>query len=246
MRRSKRYRYIYNGDAGPGEKLSSFRLVGGGNIHAEYHGVVALRVWLDDEVELTKYSCDSYSTTEDDRLIGEFDYDVMKWDGISESWKVLDVDVERIGDIELDQREYVRYLHHPKVVGRKYSESLLTEDNFEGAFRSVKFARGDRVINGFFTERILGEGTGDKEKDEWVGKFYSYTFKGRSFPDLFGTIFKYDEKLMGWTLLFEESIDEYLENRECGVVGSREDMDEDEFEECSIDFVMGENCDGNE
>lgn len=57
----KRYRYILNGRALPDRPLSDYRLIAANMIS---HSVTAIRVTLPDSVELTKYTCDPYSTTE--------------------------------------------------------------------------------------------------------------------------------------------------------------------------------------
>ena len=57
----KRYRYITTGIASPSDKLSTFRLVGGNQL---YGNLDAIRVTIPEDVELIKYDCDNYSTTE--------------------------------------------------------------------------------------------------------------------------------------------------------------------------------------
>lgn len=56
-----RCRYILSGVVNPTDKLSDFRLIGGNNIS---HSLTAIRVMIPDDVKLTKYSCDNYSTTD--------------------------------------------------------------------------------------------------------------------------------------------------------------------------------------
>lgn len=240
----KRYRYIKAVDAGSGEKLSSFRLIGGRHVKADHHGEVMLRVTLTDDVELVKYSCDCYSTTEDERLIGDFEFAILQWDGISERWKPLDIEVDRIGDIEFNQLEFQRYLHHPKVVERKRVERLLTMENFDQSFVEVEFSYGDRVVSGFYTDRIIDEFSGDEEKEAWLSSLHRYTYKGSTDYGFWGTLFVYKSKLNGGVLLLTEGIDELLEeNNFLFVKGNEYDSEdedaesEDEFNNYRLDYV---------
>ena len=75
MKRLKKYRYISCGIAKSTDKISDFRLIGGSQLFPE-EGVV-LRVVIPDDLKLSKYSCDSYSTTEDPRTLEELGCDVM-------------------------------------------------------------------------------------------------------------------------------------------------------------------------
>ena len=234
----KRYRYIKAVDAGPGAKLSSFRLIGGRHVKADHHGEVVLRIELTDDVALEKYSCDNYSTTEDVRLIGDFEYVILKWDGISERWKQLDVDVERIGDIEFSQLDYQRYLHHPKVVERKRLERLLTLKNFDTAFAKVEFSYGDRVVYGFYTDRIIDDFSGDEEKEAWLSSLHRYTYNGSDDYGFSGMLFTYDTKSNGGVVLLSESIDDLIEEEKfLFVTGNsyRLDKDDEDGEDYALD-----------
>lgn len=237
----KRYRYIKAVDAGPGEKLSSFRLIGGRHVKADHHGEVMLRVTLTDDVELVKYSCDCYSTTEDARLIGDFEFTILKWDGISERWKPLDIEVDRIGDIEFSQLDYQRYLHHPKVVERKRVERLLTMENFDQSFVEVEFSYEDRVVSGFYTDRIIDEFSGDDEKKSWLSSFHRYTYKGSTDYGFSGMLVVYNPTLNGGVLLLTESINDLMENEKfLFVTGNSYRMDDDdegEFNKYHLEYL---------
>jgi len=84
----KRYRYILNGVVLGEHKISDFRLIGGNNIKPSYDGASAIRVVIPNDLELTKWSCDSYSTTDDKRTIDELGYDVLIWYKKEKKWKI--------------------------------------------------------------------------------------------------------------------------------------------------------------
>lgn len=75
MKRLKKYRYIGCGIAKSTNKISDFRLIGGNQLSPEER--VVLRVVIPDDLKLSKYSCDNYSTTEDPRTLEELGCDVM-------------------------------------------------------------------------------------------------------------------------------------------------------------------------
>ena len=75
MKHLKKYRYISCGIAKSTDKISDFRLIGGNQLFPEER--VVLRVVIPDDLKLSKYSCDSYSTTEDSRTLEELGCDVM-------------------------------------------------------------------------------------------------------------------------------------------------------------------------
>lgn len=84
----KRYRYVLNGTALGKDKISDFRLIAGNNITSPYDGETALRVNIPDDLILTKYRCDPYSTTRDERTLEELGYDVLIWYQSEKKWKV--------------------------------------------------------------------------------------------------------------------------------------------------------------
>ena len=86
MAKRKRYRYVLNGMAMGGDKLSSFRLIASNKLNPSYEGCTALRVLIPDDVELEKWSCDPYSTTDDERTLDELGYDVMVFS--RDRWRV--------------------------------------------------------------------------------------------------------------------------------------------------------------
>lgn len=83
----KRYRYVLNGVALGEDKISDFRLIAGNNIKPSYDGQTALRVSIPNDLKLTKYSCDPYSTTEDERTLDELGYDILIWHEEKGKWK---------------------------------------------------------------------------------------------------------------------------------------------------------------
>lgn len=70
----KKYRYICCGTAKITDKISNFRLIGGNQLQNQSS---ILRVKIPNDLELVKYSCDNYSTTEDARTLEELGCDVM-------------------------------------------------------------------------------------------------------------------------------------------------------------------------
>ena len=84
----KKYRYILTGIVKGTDKISDFRLVSANNVKPYYHGSSALKVSIPSDLELTKYSCDSYSTTTDSRTLDELGYDVLIWNNVDKKWEV--------------------------------------------------------------------------------------------------------------------------------------------------------------
>lgn len=70
----KRYRYISCGAATHTDKISKFRLIGGNQL---IHKISVIRVEIPNDLKLTKYSCDNYSTTDDARTLDELGCDIM-------------------------------------------------------------------------------------------------------------------------------------------------------------------------
>jgi hypothetical protein len=87
-RRQTRYRYITNGTAVGTDPIKDFRLVGVTSKLEKYHGATALRVRIPHDLALTKYSCDSYSTTRDPRTLDELGYDFLVWDQPTNQWVI--------------------------------------------------------------------------------------------------------------------------------------------------------------
>lgn len=67
-------------------KISNFRLIAANNIKPSYNGESALRVNIPDDLNLEKLSCDSYSTTDDNRTLDELGYDIIIWDSKKNRW----------------------------------------------------------------------------------------------------------------------------------------------------------------
>lgn len=87
-RRQTRYRYITNGTAVGSDPIRDFRLIGGHNMSHHYHGDTALRVRIPHDLVLTKYSCDTYSTTRDPRTLDELGYDFLIRDETKKRWAI--------------------------------------------------------------------------------------------------------------------------------------------------------------
>jgi hypothetical protein len=83
----KKYRYILCGVVFGTDKISDFRLIGASNMKSDYKHV-AIRVNIPDDLKLEKWSCDSYSTTTDDRTLDELGYDLLIWHKKDKKWKI--------------------------------------------------------------------------------------------------------------------------------------------------------------
>ena len=70
----KRYRYITSGVVKATDKVSDYRLIG---INQVYGMSDFIRIEIPDDLKLEKWSCDCYSTTEDERTVAEFNPTVM-------------------------------------------------------------------------------------------------------------------------------------------------------------------------
>lgn len=85
-----RYRYITNSSCTPDSPISNFRLAS----HVEmshltlYAGRVFYRIEIPNDMQLTKYSCDNYSTTGDLRKIKDLNpvRIIVTWNG---RWRKL-------------------------------------------------------------------------------------------------------------------------------------------------------------
>ncbi|MCY7865942.1 hypothetical protein MOB78_12695 [Bacillus spizizenii] len=133
----KRYRYITNGLAIGENKLSDFRLIAANSIKPSYDGAAALRVNIPSDVELTKYSCDSYSTTEDERTLDELGYDILIWYQDKRKWKVHnEFKGTRLCDISLS-RQYLQLTYDPLFISRFVIQRYV-EKKIEGNFYLAK------------------------------------------------------------------------------------------------------------
>ncbi|MEC2463390.1 hypothetical protein P9X10_00565 [Bacillus cereus] len=83
-----KYRYILNGITLGTDPIGRFRLIAGNNIKPSYDGYIAIRVNIPENLKLEKWSCDPYSTTEDERTLEELGYDVLIWYEKERKWKV--------------------------------------------------------------------------------------------------------------------------------------------------------------
>lgn len=80
-----KYRYITCGTCKPSDPICHFRLISHryiGSVQKEA-GSIYIRVRIPDDLQLEKWSCDEYSTTEDTRSIKElgYNYVVTMWNG---------------------------------------------------------------------------------------------------------------------------------------------------------------------
>lgn len=74
----KRYRYISCGTAKNTDKISDFRLISGNQLkQTDGRLSSVIRVQIPSNMVLTKYSCDSYSTTDNTRTLEELGCDIM-------------------------------------------------------------------------------------------------------------------------------------------------------------------------
>ena len=111
----KRYRYITNGSCTPNESVSSYRLIGGNNIN---HHLDAIRIEIPDDMELEKWSCDSYSTTEDTRLIKDLNPCVLVrvnmkmtyFDDLQKAWLANKVEPYEFGQYMEQHHSYRMWL----------------------------------------------------------------------------------------------------------------------------------------
>jgi len=79
-----RYRYI-TANCKPDDKIYHFRMISHMKLKylTNYVGKIIYRIHIPEDLQLDKCSCEDFSTTEDQRLIKDFDYDVMvtMWNG---------------------------------------------------------------------------------------------------------------------------------------------------------------------
>lgn len=85
-KKRKRYRYILCGVVSEEDKISDFRLIAANNVKPNYNNFSAIKVEIPEDMKLEKWSCDPYSTTYDNRKIGELPYDVVIWDMKKQKW----------------------------------------------------------------------------------------------------------------------------------------------------------------
>lgn len=129
-----RYRYILCGIVNPTDKLSDFRLIGANNIR---HSTDAIRVELPNEVKLTKYSCDNYSTTDCDIQIKNLNPVVIcRMNGRMKQSKEL---TEQWLN-GLQPHEFLKGKYHVLNLG------VLSEEQYKWYWKNSKIAyRYDRV-----------------------------------------------------------------------------------------------------
>lgn len=117
-----RYRYILSRNCKPSDSICDFRLISHREIGAVAReaGRSFYRVCIPSDLQLEKYSCDPYATTNDTRTIGELGFDIIMtmWDG---SRKILPkgADVEAISK-EQFQKWRESLFKSPKTAYRPY------------------------------------------------------------------------------------------------------------------------------
>lgn len=79
-----KYRYV-TASCNPTDKICEFRLISHREINkgTNYPGKKIYRIKIPNDLQLKKWSCDTYATTEDTRTIEELGFDiiVIMWDG---------------------------------------------------------------------------------------------------------------------------------------------------------------------
>ena len=112
-----KYRYITSGGVRMSDRLCDYHLVGGRHAgHAE--SVMRVRV---DDVKLTKYSCDCYSTTTDKRTLRELGAELL----VRINWRY----VPRNDLIPEDDNEIILPNGLMESLGYRPAMRLLNEDN---------------------------------------------------------------------------------------------------------------------
>lgn len=72
------YRYITASSVKPSSRICDYKLIGGNQLsNDDGRDSIVIRVRVPDDMKIEKLSCDSYSTTEDERTIEELGYDIL-------------------------------------------------------------------------------------------------------------------------------------------------------------------------
>lgn len=166
MGNNKKYRYIWCGGCYIDDKISNYRLISSKTNSC-------IQVEIPDDMELNKYSCDSYSTTYDERLIKDLnpqaiiyvnnryeihnellEYKVCEW------WKFKDKYKDVLGELYKKYRnrntnfdkytseEYINYLEF--ILKNKYilNENILNDINNGGRVHFVvENITGKKICN---------------------------------------------------------------------------------------------------
>lgn len=89
LEKRKRYRYILTGNVYPDDPVCHFRLVAATNLRS-VSTYEMIRITIPDDMELSKLSCDAYSTTDDPRLLRELEATpLVKVNGVWKEFKDL-------------------------------------------------------------------------------------------------------------------------------------------------------------
>lgn len=76
----KRSRFILTGGIKLTDKILDYRLISPTTVREYiYDGSVCLKVTIPNDMEIIKYKCDNYSTTNDVRLLNELEYKWMRF-----------------------------------------------------------------------------------------------------------------------------------------------------------------------
>lgn len=163
----KKYRYILSGLVSFDNPISYYRLIANNNM-GDIHN--AIRVSIPDDMILTKYSCDSYSTTDDQRLLKDLETDVVikingKWIIDNQLKKYQPHEYEK-GLQELYPEKKYRIAPHTYASADRYQEFVkLREKELQTEY--------DRTINAtiekYVKDNNLSEYTINKDqKRDWL------------------------------------------------------------------------------
>ena len=153
----KRYRYITSGIVEATDKVSDYRLIG---INQVYGMSDFIRIEIPDDLKLEKWSCDCYSTTEDERTVADFNPTVMiRVNGEVRADRELtkmflngELDDERISNIMINRgyRHVLRFGYITKAQMKWWS------DNHEKNWQFFKIPK-DRDNVKFYSEEYITE-----------------------------------------------------------------------------------------
>ena len=177
-----KYRYILCGVVNPTDKLSDFRLIGANNIG---HANNAIRVELPDTVELTKYTCDNYSTTSCDIQIKDLNPIVIcKLNGRFKTSKELTEQwlngkqpytfhegkhyATKFGELSYKQYEWY---YHNRIIAYRYDKLPVKED---GTLLNIPIPSIDKFMSDInkFKDALIERGYTITDSDEELGLWY--------------------------------------------------------------------------
>jgi len=108
----KRYRYVLTGGVTLNDTVSDFRLIAATNLKPSYWGDSAVRIEV-DEIELTKWQSDSYSTTRSNKTLRELNGMHIMYFGDKKKWmKVEPEQIEALVEEQLNKHRLYVHDHH--------------------------------------------------------------------------------------------------------------------------------------